>query len=101
VQQGLQPASAAELEALLAKFAAIARAVGVSDAESLGGGNQGSHGRRRLALGHLRALMSRARANTWEVRSLHGLATAALKALGGGGTSAGTSSGSDDGGDGL
>ncbi|GBF98626.1 rRNA methyltransferase [Raphidocelis subcapitata] len=82
VQAGLQPAAASELEALLAKVAALARAVGVSDLESHGGGNQGNHGRRRLPLGHVRAILSRAKANTWEVRSLHGLAAAALKALG-------------------
>lgn len=65
VQAGLQPASASELEALLEKIGAVARAVGESDQESRGGGNQGQHGRRRLPLGHIRALMARAKANTW------------------------------------
>ncbi len=50
-----------------------------SDEESNGGG---SHGRRRLPLGHIRAVLSRARANTWEVRSMHGLAAAVMQALG-------------------
>jgi hypothetical protein len=53
-----------------------------SDLESHGGGNQGNHGRRRLPLGHIRAILARSKANTWEVRSLHGLAAAALRALG-------------------
>ncbi|KAI8466150.1 MAG: Alpha/beta knot methyltransferase [Monoraphidium minutum] len=83
IQAGLQPASASELESLLGRVAAIARAVDMSDQESHGGGNQGNHGRRRLPLGHIRALMARAKANTWEVRSLHGLAKAVLDALGG------------------
>jgi hypothetical protein len=37
----------------------------ISDQESHGGGNQGKHGRRRQPLGHVRALMARAKANTW------------------------------------
>ena len=36
-----------------------------SGEESQGGGNQGNHGRRRLPVGHIRALLSRAKANTW------------------------------------
>ena len=145
VAAGLQPAAASELEALLDKAAAVARAVGARDQESHGGGNQGNHGRRRQALGHIRAVMARAKANTWvrargarrrrrpgqparppallrlgllqprrarlksalpatsqEVRSLHGLATATLKALGvaegGGGGGGGAASGSQGGG---
>ncbi|KAF8068431.1 BETAC-AD [Scenedesmus sp. PABB004] len=83
-REGLQPASAAELGALLAKASAIAEAVGLSGDESRGGGAQGSHGRRRLPVGHVRAILSRAAASTWEVRSLHGLASAVLKRVGGG-----------------
>lgn len=82
VREGLQPVTVAELEALLAKVARVAAAVGISGEESQGGGPKGNHGRRRLPLGHVRALLSRAKANTWEVRSLHGLASAVLKALG-------------------
>ncbi|WIA30566.1 hypothetical protein OEZ86_000649 [Tetradesmus obliquus] len=77
--EGLQPAAASELSALLAKVSAIAKSVGMSGNDSRGGGAQGSHGRRRLPLGHIRAILSRAQANTWEVRSLHGLASAVLK----------------------
>ncbi|KAF6257430.1 SpoU rRNA methylase family-domain-containing protein [Scenedesmus sp. NREL 46B-D3] len=77
--EGLQPAAASELSALLNKISAIASSVGMSGEDSRGGGAQGSHGRRRLPLGHIRAILSRAQANTWEVRSLHGLASAVLK----------------------
>jgi hypothetical protein len=63
--EGLQPASASELSALLAKISAIANSVGMSGEDSRGGGAQGSHGRRRLPLGHIRAILSRAQANTW------------------------------------
>lgn len=37
----------------------------MSGNDSRGGGAQGSHGRRRLPLGHIRAILSRAQANTW------------------------------------
>jgi hypothetical protein len=49
-----------------------------------GGGSEGNHGRKRLPLGHLRALLLRAGATSQEVRSLHGLASALLKRLGAG-----------------
>jgi TrmH family RNA methyltransferase len=81
-QQGFRPASAAELEALLDKAAALALAAGESPDESSGGGNRGTHGRRRKAQGHLRAVLQRARATAWEARSLHGYLSAALKAAG-------------------
>lgn len=61
----MQPAAASELAALLSKVSSIAAAVGVSGEESRGGGAQGSHGRRRLPVGHIRAILSRAQANTW------------------------------------
>jgi TrmH family RNA methyltransferase len=82
VQRGFQPASARELEALLDKAAALAIAAGEPPEESTGGGNQGRHGRRRKAQGHLRAVLQRARVTTWEARSLHGYFSAALKASG-------------------
>lgn len=44
-----------------------------SAAESTGGGDKGNHGRRRRAMGHLRALLLRGQANTAEVRALHGM----------------------------
>jgi hypothetical protein len=69
--EGLQPAAASELSALLAKISAIASSVGMSGEDSRGGGAQGSHGRRRLPLGHIRAILSRAQANTWV--SMHGV----------------------------
>ncbi|PNW78901.1 hypothetical protein CHLRE_09g393876v5 [Chlamydomonas reinhardtii] len=78
---GMLPASAQEVELLLRKVAAIAEAVGMSGAESKGGGNNGNHGRRRLPLGHLRAVVSRARVNAAESRSLHGLASGVLQRL--------------------
>lgn len=77
-KEALQPAAASEVQALLSKVAAIAEAAGLSGADSRGGGAQGSHGRRRLPVGHIRALLSRASINAWEVRSLHGLASAVL-----------------------
>lgn len=87
----MQPAASSEVAALLSKVSAIAEAVGQSGADSRGGGAQGSHGRRRLPVGHIRALLSRAQINAWEVRSLHGLASAVLAAVQGseGGSSGG------------
>lgn len=64
-REGLQPAAASELSALLAKVSDIARRVGLSGDDSRGGGAQGSHGRRRLPVGHIRAILARAQANTW------------------------------------
>ncbi|KAG2432469.1 hypothetical protein HXX76_008814 [Chlamydomonas incerta] len=78
---GTLPASAQEVELLLRKVAAIAEAVGMSGAESKGGGNNGNHGRRRLPLGHLRGVVSRARVSAAESRSLHGLASGVLQRL--------------------
>eukprot|EP00879_Flechtneria_rotunda_P014117 GHRR01014747.1.p1 GENE.GHRR01014747.1~~GHRR01014747.1.p1 ORF type:complete len:367 (+),score=101.63 GHRR01014747.1:1455-2555(+) len=77
-RKALQPAAGSEVAALLAKVSQIAANVGLNGEESRGGGAQGSHGRRRLAVGHIRSILSRAQASTWEVRSLHGLATAIL-----------------------
>ncbi|KAG2498757.1 hypothetical protein HYH03_003496 [Edaphochlamys debaryana] len=76
---GLQPASAREVELLLEKAAAVAAAVGISPDEGRGGG--GNHGRRRLPIGHLRAVLSRARLTAAESSSLHGLASAVLQRL--------------------
>lgn len=64
-REALQPAAASEVASLLAKVAAIAEAAGMSGADSRGGGAQGSHGRRRLPLGHIRAVLARAQINTW------------------------------------
>lgn len=61
----MQPAASSEVQALLSKVSAIAEAVGLSGADSRGGGAQGSHGRRRLPVGHIRALLSRASINAW------------------------------------
>lgn len=81
-QRGFQPASAAELEALLDKAAALAISANESPDESTGGGSRGTHGRRRKAQGHLRAVLQRARVTAWEARSLHGYLSAALRAAG-------------------
>ncbi|GLC72152.1 hypothetical protein PLESTF_001212600 [Pleodorina starrii] len=78
---GLLPASAQEVDLLVRKVAAAAEAVGMSGEESSGGGNAGNHGRRRLPIGHLRAVVSRARLSAAESRSLHGLASAVLQRL--------------------
>jgi len=64
-REALQPAAASEVSALLGKVSSIAEAVGLSGADSRGGGAQGSHGRRRLPVGHIRALLSRAQINAW------------------------------------
>lgn len=69
----MQPAAASELAALLAKVSQIAAAVGMSGEESRGGGAQGSHGRRRLPVGHIRAILSRAQVNTWVSRLVSAL----------------------------
>jgi hypothetical protein len=53
------------VQALLSKVSAVAEAVGMSGADSRGGGAQGSHGRRRLPVGHIRAILSRAQINAW------------------------------------
>jgi hypothetical protein len=53
-----------------------------SSKEVQGGGSEGNHGRKRLPLGHLRAVLLRAGATAQEIRSLHGLASALLKNLG-------------------
>jgi tRNA C32,U32 (ribose-2'-O)-methylase TrmJ len=76
-----QPAAHSELAALLDKLSAIATAAGVSGEDSRGGGAQGRHGRRRLPVGHARALLGRSAASTAEVRALHGLASSVLAAL--------------------
>lgn len=77
----LMSAPAKEIESLLLRLAAIAEASGLSSAESSGGGAKGNHGRKRLPVGHARALVARARMNAAEVRSLHGLAAAVLERL--------------------
>ena len=41
--------------------------------DSVGGGNKSNHGRKKQAMGHMRALLLRSRANTAEVRALHGV----------------------------
>eukprot|EP00798_Chlamydomonas_sp_ICE-L_P009060 gene9060-16178_t len=100
--KALAPASNLEVEVLLKKFAAIAEAAGVSNVEvevvlkkivaiaaaaaaGVSGeesrSSSGNHGRRRLPLGNLRALLQRSRINRRESRSLHGLASAVLNAL--------------------
>jgi hypothetical protein len=63
--EALQPAAASEVQSLLSKVSAVAEAVGMSGADSRGGGAQGSHGRRRLPVGHIRAILSRAQINAW------------------------------------
>lgn len=77
----LLPATSTEVEVLLDKFKRIAIGVGFSAEETAGAGSAGNHGRKRLPLGHLRALLSRSRCTTGEVRSLHGFASAILNLL--------------------
>ncbi|PNH12047.1 hypothetical protein TSOC_001074 [Tetrabaena socialis] len=81
VEAGLLPASVREVDLLVQKVAAVAEAVGMRGAEGTGGGNGGNHGRKRLPVGHVRSVVSRARLNAAESRSLHGLASAVLQAL--------------------
>lgn len=76
--RGQEPAAASEVESLLQRCAAIAEAAGSSGGETTSGAN---HGRKRLPVGHIRALLARAQVQAWEVRSLHGLASAVLAAL--------------------
>ncbi|GLI70532.1 hypothetical protein VaNZ11_015447 [Volvox africanus] len=77
----LLAASAQEVDLLMRKVAAVAEAVGMRGEEGIGGGSSGNHGRRRLPVGHLRSVLSRARINAAESRSLHGLASAVLQQL--------------------
>ncbi len=102
----MSPAPASEVEALLQRWSALVRSAGLTDAESIAGW-QGSHGRKRRTVGHMRAVLSRARvtqkackycmasrhvtpllhhANAssclpQEVNALHGLCSALQKAL--------------------
>ncbi len=104
----MSPAPASEVEALLQRWSALVRSAGLTDAESIAGW-QGSHGRKRRTVGHIRAVLSRARVTQkacsaagclrerWllscsaradassclqqEVNALHGLCSALLKAL--------------------
>ena len=54
------PAPAGEVEALLGRWSALVRRAGLTDAESIAGW-QGSHGRKRRTVGHVRAVLSRSR----------------------------------------
>ncbi|KAF5834307.1 hypothetical protein DUNSADRAFT_9050 [Dunaliella salina] len=54
-----------------------------STEESTGGGSQGSHGRRRKPVGHMRSIFSKARLTQAEVRALHGFASQVLERLDG------------------
>ena len=56
----MSPAPASEVEALLQRWSALVRSAGLTDAESIAGW-QGSHGRKRRTVGHIRAVLSRAR----------------------------------------
>ncbi|GAB4818563.1 hypothetical protein N2152v2_005609 [Parachlorella kessleri] len=73
-RRALAPADQGQLEALLDRWAALLEGAGISAKESTGGGHKGAHGRRRKAMGHMRSLLLRGRANAVEVRALHGLA---------------------------
>ena len=56
----MSPAPASEIEALLQRWSAVVRGAGLTAAESIAGW-QGSHGRKRRTVGHIRAVLSRAR----------------------------------------
>jgi tRNA C32,U32 (ribose-2'-O)-methylase TrmJ len=56
----MSPAPASEIESLLQRWSALVRRAGLTDAESIAGW-QGSHGRKRRTVGHIRAVLSRAR----------------------------------------
>ncbi|PSC75750.1 rRNA methyltransferase [Micractinium conductrix] len=89
-EQALTAAPQAEVEALLARAAALLEAAGFSSKESSGGGNRSNHGRKRQLMGHVRALLLRGQASTAEIRALHGLCKeleGRQRAIGGGGAS--------------
>ena len=46
--------------------------------EEASGGKSGNHGRKRLPVGHVRALLSRAKVTVQEARSLHGFVSAII-----------------------
>ena len=46
--------------------------------EETSGGQSGNHGRKRLPVGHVRALLSRAKVTVQEARSLHGFASSII-----------------------
>jgi TrmH family RNA methyltransferase len=63
-------ATHAEMDALYSRLKAFLDGLGIDTAESRGGGDSGSHGRRRQALGNLKSLLLRSKATQSEVRSL-------------------------------
>ncbi|KAG1675679.1 hypothetical protein FOA52_002388 [Chlamydomonas sp. UWO 241] len=72
-------ATAREVEVLLSKLATVAGAAGANVDESRKASE--AHARTRLPLGHVRAVLARAKLTLTEVRSLHGLASSVIDAL--------------------
>ena len=69
----VQIANQAEIEALLARGVSLMERVGMDVRESSGGGDKSNHGRRRKAVGHVRAMVARSMATRAEVRAMHGI----------------------------
>ena len=75
-ERGTEMASQGDIEALLRRVRSTLAKAGVRNdmlEDSSGGGDAGSHGRKRRALGHLTALLRRSRATVAEVRAMHAL----------------------------
>lgn len=67
------PASRADVDKILERASRLLERAGISSLETSGGGDKGNHGRRKMAFGHLRALLTRSQATAAEVRALHAL----------------------------
>lgn len=66
-------ASKADVDKVLERAGRLLEMAGISSIETSGGGDKGNHGRRKMAFGHLKALLTRSQATTAEVRALHAL----------------------------
>jgi len=72
-QRWSTPASRADVNKVLERASRLLERAGISSLETSGGGDKGNHGRRKMAFGHLRALLTRSQATAAEVRALHAL----------------------------
>lgn len=75
-ERGTELASRKDIDALLDRVHSSLENAGIRKdmlEESSGGGNTGAHGRKKLAFGHLKALLIRSRASVAEIKAMHAL----------------------------